>query len=119
MVAVVRRLRPRVVLAHLTGQTMPKKFLAQESPSRWDWRTLGKVTPVKNQGACGACYAFAALGDMESKLLIDGAGVHDFSENNAKECNWWELADTGLGGVQLRRRRGNVQGLLKHFLNKT
>jgi len=54
--------------------------------SRFDWRDTGKVTSVKDQGYCGACYAFAYIGGFESRLLIDNAGTWDFSENNAKEC---------------------------------
>ncbi|MFZ1947043.1 MAG: C1 family peptidase, partial [bacterium] len=57
-------------------------------PSRFDWRESGKVTGIRNQGACGSCYAFAALANFESKLLIEGAGLFDFSENNVKECEW-------------------------------
>jgi len=55
---------------------------------RFDWREGGKVTSVKNQGACGSCYAFAVAGNVESRLLIDGEGTFDFSENNLKECDY-------------------------------
>ena len=81
----------RVDLSHITGQEMPEEFKDYAPPPvSYDWRSLSKVTPVKNQDSCGSCYAFAALANFESKMLIDGAGTYDFSENNAKECNWYD-----------------------------
>ncbi len=82
---------PPVDLSHLTGQALPQGVRPQVLPDAFDWRDTGKVTPVKDQGACGSCYAFGSLGSLESKLLIDGAGTWDLSENHAKECNWKEL----------------------------
>jgi uncharacterized repeat protein (TIGR01451 family) len=90
---------PLMDLSHLTGQSMPGGIKAAALPSSFDWRNNGGnyVTSVKDQDTCGSCYTFAALGDLESKLLIDGAGTFDFSENNAKECNWYELTGTDGG----------------------
>jgi C1A family cysteine protease len=51
-------------------------------PTSYDLRTQGKLTPVKNQGSCGSCWAFATYGSLESTLKPDE--TWDFSENNLK-----------------------------------
>lgn len=88
---------PELDLSHV-GQHMSSKFgLQQAFPSRLDWREQGKVSAVQNQGGCGSCYAFGAIANVESKLLMDGAGLFNLSENNAKECNWEELNNYSSG----------------------
>ncbi|MGD2145234.1 MAG: C1 family peptidase [Anaerolineae bacterium] len=83
-------------LSHLTGQKIRQGVTVQSLPSEFDWRDKGGVnyvTSVKDQGSCGSCYAFGPIGAFEAKLLIDGAGTFDLSENHAKECNWREVND--------------------------
>jgi C1A family cysteine protease len=72
---------------------MPK--VALPLASSFDWRAAGMVTPVKNQQACGSCYAFASIANFESKVLVDGGALFDFSENNVKECEFYASSCAG------------------------
>ena len=55
--------------------------------ARFNWAEHGKVTAVRDQGACGSCWAFAALGAFEGSTAIRFSGVHlDFSEQCLLEC---------------------------------
>ncbi len=65
-----------------------KSLLGQMAPpASWDWRTMSGVTPVKNQNPYGTCWAFATIGDLESKRLIRESATYDLSEVNIVACN--------------------------------
>jgi len=52
--------------------TLPKvkPFKKSKLPKSWDWREHGGVTPVKDQGATGTCWAFATTGPLEHAIKI-------------------------------------------------
>ncbi len=55
--------------------------------SSFDWRDYGGVTPAKDQGACGSCWAFAAVGAVEAGVLIHEDVFLDLSEQQLIDCN--------------------------------
>jgi cathepsin L len=65
----------------------PLVLSCSASSGAFDWRTLGKVTPVKNQNPCGSCWDFAALGAYESAYLIRNNVTTDTSEQHVLDCS--------------------------------
>lgn len=64
------------------------KFTAVDSsaPDSIDWRTLGAVTSVKDQGQCGSCWAFSATGAVEGAWAIANEQLINLSEEQLVEC---------------------------------
>lgn len=56
-------------------------------PDEFDARDRTWVTPPKQQGKCGSCWAYAAVGTIESRLLKDGYQEFDLSEQQLISCN--------------------------------
>ncbi|OQR91868.1 cysteine protease family C01A [Achlya hypogyna] len=56
------------------------------APEAWDWREHNVVTPVKNQGMCGSCWAFSAVASMESVYALATGKLESFSEQELVDC---------------------------------
>ena len=56
-------------------------------PTYFNWADYGGITPVKSQGGCGSCWAFAATAEMEAFVKIHYGESLDLSEQQIVSCN--------------------------------
>ena len=76
---------PEIRERYVGGEVVPLE--AEEIPASWDWRALGGMTPARNQGSCGSCWAFGATGAFEAMIKIYKGVSTNLSEQQILVCN--------------------------------
>lgn len=80
---------------HKRRHTRVKRPLSMAAPTSFDWRTKGAVTPVKDQGQCGSCWAFSATEEIESMWFLSNNTLPTLSPQQITSC---DKTDGGCNG---------------------
>jgi C1A family cysteine protease len=84
---------------------------AAGAPASLDWTTKGVVNPVRDQGQCGSCWAFATTANAESVWAISTGKLLDLSEEYLVDCA------TGVGYFNMGCNGGQPDSALKYMIN--
>jgi C1A family cysteine protease len=84
---------------------------ASGSPSSIDWRQKGAVNPVRDQGQCGSCWAFATTANAESVWAISSGQLLDLSEEFLVDCA------SGAGYFNMGCNGGQPDSAFKYMIN--
>jgi len=101
-VNITQKLKPKNMKKHVpTG--------IKTIPDNGDWTGV-LTTPVKDQGACGSCWAFSATQTIESANIAAGKGTPDGPFLGPEQIVDCDSADGGCGGGDPRSGMTYVQG---------
>jgi len=86
-----------------SARKLPDDFVLQPVdalPKHVDWREAGIVGPVKDQGHCGSCWAFASTATIESHVAKASGYLYDLSIQQIASCTPNPNSCGGTGGCQ-------------------
>ena len=85
---------------HLPNTDVPSPISSSQLkvPKQKLWVKEGAVTVIKNQGNCGSCWTFAAVGGLETRYQQKSGRLRNFSEQEYLDCVYEEEGSNGCHG---------------------
>ena len=83
-----KRFRPNAYLK-IFQRPFPyiETIIRQNKNFTYNWNTTGLLSPVKNQGHCGSCWAFSSVSAIETFMRINGYYITRLSEQELVDCS--------------------------------
>jgi len=83
------------------GERKASTWFTETNADSVNWVTAGAVTPVKDQGQCGSCWAFSTTGSLEGAHYLATGKLESFSEQQLVDCATAKYGNYGCnGGLQ-------------------
>ncbi|KAI4333833.1 hypothetical protein L6164_018594 [Bauhinia variegata] len=87
---------------HRLSSTTESSFKYEDEtaiPATIDWRKKGAVTPIKDQGQCGSCWAFSTIAATEGIHQITTGKLVSLSEQELVDCDTKGVDQGCMGGL--------------------
>jgi hypothetical protein len=106
-------LTPRQFVRHMRRPRLSRADAPQDFCTAWDdrtvtaalprefsWRNDSVVGPVRDQVACGSCWAFGAAEAVEAQIALQRGAYRAVSTNQVVDCTW-DYGNEGCGGGEV------------------